>query len=218
MITRVRCLDRSGHRGGWLPQAHVPGPLPQFLEASRLHPLGRVPARDHSHVATEWSPKPCRRIGCRDSFPSRSVRSGLRGRPSGRRIVAMTTERPTDVRTLEDACQARVLAVNGTAFPEPHVPVAPGDEVQVVGTGRGLDELERRVAPPAASDANERDETALGAGIFFRGARSPSRTAGRPPLRIGRPCPLPRLGPARSYRSAFRLWGRRPPRARGNRP
>ena len=82
----------------------------------------------------------------------------------------------------------------------------------------GLDELEQRVAPPAASDANERDETALGAGIFFRGARSPSRTAGRPPLRIGRPCPLPRLGPARSYRSAFRLWGRRPPRARGNRP
>ena len=60
--------------------------------------------------------------------------------------VAITTERPTDVRTLEDACRARVLAVNGTAFPEPHVRVAPGDEVRVVGTGRGLAELERRVA------------------------------------------------------------------------
>lgn len=61
-------------------------------------------------------------------------------------IVDLTAEQPTDVRTLEDACQARVLAVNGTAFPEPHVRVAPGDEVRVVGTGRGLAELERRVA------------------------------------------------------------------------
>jgi Trk K+ transport system NAD-binding subunit len=78
-------------------------------------------------------------------------------------IVDLTAERPTDVRTLEGACQARVLAVNGTAFPEPHVPVAPGDEVQVVGTSQGLAELELRVvpsAPTAASDANERDETA----------------------------------------------------------
>lgn len=78
-------------------------------------------------------------------------------------IVDLTAERPTDVRTLEGACQARVLAVNRTAFPEPHVPVAPGDEVRVVGTGRGLAELERRVMPSAltaTSDANERDETA----------------------------------------------------------
>jgi TrkA-N domain len=76
-------------------------------------------------------------------------------------IVDLTAERPTDVRTLEGACQARVLTVNGTAFPEPHVPVAPDDEVQVVGTSQGLAELERHVAPPAAGDdANERDETA----------------------------------------------------------
>lgn len=77
-------------------------------------------------------------------------------------IVDLTAELPTDVRTLEGACQARVLAVNGTAFPEPYAPVAPGDEVRVVGTGRGLAELERRVTPSAltvASDANERDET-----------------------------------------------------------
>ena len=76
-------------------------------------------------------------------------------------IVDLTAERPTDVSALEGACQARVLAVNGTAFPEPHVPVAPGDEVRVVGTVRGLADLERRVVPSAAGDdANERDETA----------------------------------------------------------
>lgn len=78
-------------------------------------------------------------------------------------IVDLTAEQPTDVRTLEGGSQARVLAVNGTAFPEPYVPVAPGDEVRVVGTGRGLAELERRVMPSAltaASDANEHDETA----------------------------------------------------------
>ena len=49
--------------------------------------------------------------------------------------------------------------------------LAGGDEVQVVGTVLGLAELERRVAPP--SDANECDETALGARILFTGARSP---------------------------------------------
>ena len=42
--------------------------------------------------------------------------------------------------------------------------LAGGDEVQVVGTALGLAELERRVAPP--SDANECDETALGARVL----------------------------------------------------
>jgi len=77
-------------------------------------------------------------------------------------IVDLTAERPTDVRTLEGACQARVLAVNSTAFPDPYVPVVPGDEVRVVGTGLGLAELERRVMPSAltvAGDETERDET-----------------------------------------------------------
>ncbi|MDQ3659075.1 MAG: NAD-binding protein, partial [Actinomycetota bacterium] len=59
-------------------------------------------------------------------------------------IVDLTAERTTDVRTLEDACQARVLAVAGTAFPEPESSIAPGDEVRVVGTSRGLAEIERR--------------------------------------------------------------------------
>ena len=76
-------------------------------------------------------------------------------------IVDLTAERTTDIGTLEGACQVRVLAVHGTAFPEPHVPVVPGDEVQVVSTSQGLAELELCVVPSAVGDdANERDETA----------------------------------------------------------
>jgi hypothetical protein len=71
-------------------------------------------------------------------------------------------------------CRAAELAAESPfrvglcgAAPEDGVPGAaprrPRHEVQVVGTVRGLAELERRVvpsAPTAASDANERDETA----------------------------------------------------------
>lgn len=64
-------------------------------------------------------------------------------------IVGMTAERPTDVRTLEETCEARVLAVDGTAFPELDTPLRPGHEVIVVGTGRGLAQVEGRIMPSA---------------------------------------------------------------------
>ena len=53
-------------------------------------------------------------------------------------IVALTAERPTDVATLEEACAARVLAVDGTPFPELDAPVGPG--------GRGAGRRHRRRA------------------------------------------------------------------------
>ena len=79
-------------------------------------------------------------------------------------IVDLTVERRTDVRTLEETCQARVMAVGPTPFPVLDLEVAPGDEMRVVGTSRGLVELAHRVAPSAltaASDINDqRDGTA----------------------------------------------------------
>jgi Trk K+ transport system NAD-binding subunit len=74
-------------------------------------------------------------------------------------IVDLSVERESDVGTLEDRCQARVLAVGAIAFPVPELTVSPGDEVRVVGTNRGLMELARQVAPSALtawSDVNER--------------------------------------------------------------
>ena len=53
-------------------------------------------------------------------------------------IVALTAERPTDVATLEEACAARALAVDGTPFPELDAPVGPG--------GRGAGRRHRRRA------------------------------------------------------------------------
>jgi len=70
-------------------------------------------------------------------------------------ISDLTAGRPSDVKTLESACQARVLAVNGTAFPAENVPVTPGDEVRVVGTGRGVADLERRLVTSALTTAND---------------------------------------------------------------
>ena len=82
----------------------------------------------------------------------------------GLQIVDLTVEQTTDVRTLEETCQARVMAVGATAFPVLDLEVVPGDEMRVVGTSRGLVELVHRVAPSAltaASDINDqRDETA----------------------------------------------------------
>jgi Trk K+ transport system NAD-binding subunit len=74
-------------------------------------------------------------------------------------IVDLSVERESDVGTLEDRCQARVLAVGAIAFPVPELTVSPGDEMRVVGTNRGLMELARQVAPSALtawSDVNER--------------------------------------------------------------
>jgi len=79
-------------------------------------------------------------------------------------IVDLTVERKTDVRTLEETCQARVMAVGDVAFPVLDLEVVPGDEMRVVGTSRGLVELAHRVAPSAltaASDSNDQQaETA----------------------------------------------------------
>lgn len=64
-------------------------------------------------------------------------------------IAGVTAERPTDVRTLESACEAQILAVDDTAFPDDDHAVRPGAEVLAVGTGRGLAELERLAVPSA---------------------------------------------------------------------
>ena len=78
-------------------------------------------------------------------------------------IVDLTAERKIDVRTLEETCQARVMAVGATPFPVLDLEVVPGDEMRVVGTSRGLVELAHLVAPSAltaASDVNDqRDGT-----------------------------------------------------------
>jgi hypothetical protein len=73
-------------------------------------------------------------------------------------IVDLTAERTVDVRTLEETCQARVMAVGATPFPVLDLEIAPGDEMRVVGTSRGLVELAHLVAPSsltAASDIND---------------------------------------------------------------
>ncbi len=79
-------------------------------------------------------------------------------------IVDLTAERKTDVGTLEETCQARVVALGATPFPVLDSTIAPGDEMRIVCTSRGLVELARHVAPSsltAASDVNEhRGETA----------------------------------------------------------
>lgn len=62
-------------------------------------------------------------------------------------IAALTAERSTDVKTLEQSCPARVLAVDGAAFPGVDADIAPGAELLAVGTSRGLAEFESRVAP-----------------------------------------------------------------------
>jgi Trk K+ transport system NAD-binding subunit len=67
--------------------------------------------------------------------------------PIGRQvpqIVGLVAEQATDVATLERDCQARVLALPGVEFPEHAARVEAGDELLVIGTGRGLAELERR--------------------------------------------------------------------------
>ena len=79
-------------------------------------------------------------------------------------IVDLRVEKESDVGTLEDRCQARVLAVGAIPFPVPELKVSAGDEMRVVGTNRGLMELAHQVAPSALtawSDVNEhRGETA----------------------------------------------------------
>jgi Trk K+ transport system NAD-binding subunit len=72
--------------------------------------------------------------------------------PIGRQvlqIVGLVAEQATDVATLERDCQARVLALPGVEFPEPGARVEAGDELMVIGTGRGLAELERRAVRSA---------------------------------------------------------------------
>jgi voltage-gated potassium channel Kch len=80
--------------------------------------------------------------------------------PIGRQvlqIVGLVAEQATDVATLERDCQARVLALPGVEFPEPGARVEAGDELMVIGTGRGLAELERRAVRSAltAPSANQ---------------------------------------------------------------
>ena len=72
--------------------------------------------------------------------------------PIGRQvlqIVGLIAERATDVATLEGDCQARVLALPGVEFPKPATRVEPGDELLVIGTGRGLAEVEQRAVRSA---------------------------------------------------------------------
>lgn len=69
--------------------------------------------------------------------------------PIGRevmQVVGLTAELATDVASLERDCEARVLSVPGTEFPDPGVRIAPGDELMAIGTSPGLAELERRAA------------------------------------------------------------------------
>jgi Trk K+ transport system NAD-binding subunit len=76
-------------------------------------------------------------------------------------IVDLTAEKTIDVRTLEETCQARVVAVGATPFPVLDLEVVPGDEMRVVGTSRGLVELAHLVAPSAltaASDINDQED------------------------------------------------------------
>ena len=56
-------------------------------------------------------------------------------------IVDLTVERKTEVRTLEETCQARVMAAGDVAFLVLDLEVVPGNEMRVVGTSRGLVEL-----------------------------------------------------------------------------
>jgi Trk K+ transport system NAD-binding subunit len=78
-------------------------------------------------------------------------------------IVDLIAEKKSYVGTVEDRCQARVLAVGRIPFPVPDLTVSPGDEMRVVGTSRGLMELAHLVAPSALtarSDMNDgRGET-----------------------------------------------------------
>jgi Trk K+ transport system NAD-binding subunit len=60
-------------------------------------------------------------------------------------IAALTARRSTVIRTIEEDCQARVVAVHGAAFPDVRTRVAAGDELTAVGTSRGLADLERRL-------------------------------------------------------------------------
>ncbi len=70
-------------------------------------------------------------------------------------IVDLTAERQTDVRTIEETCQARVLALGVTPFPVLDLVIHPGDELRVVGTSRGLVELARHVAPSALTTTGD---------------------------------------------------------------
>lgn len=60
-------------------------------------------------------------------------------------VVGLTAEQAGEVKTLEQGCDARVLAVDGAVFPRPDLKVTEGSELVMVGTSRGLAELERRV-------------------------------------------------------------------------
>ena len=79
-------------------------------------------------------------------------------------ILDLTAERKTDVRTLEETCQARGWRWDRRRSRSSTSTSYPGDEMRMVGTSRGLVELARHVAPSAltaASDINDqRDETA----------------------------------------------------------
>jgi len=68
-------------------------------------------------------------------------------------VVGLTAERSGDVRTLENDRAARVLAVDGTAFPRPDTRFAKGSELVLVGTTGGLTELERRLTRSALTTA-----------------------------------------------------------------
>jgi Trk K+ transport system NAD-binding subunit len=73
-------------------------------------------------------------------------------------VVDLIAEKKSDVGTVEDRCQARVLAVGRIPFPVHDLTVSPGDEMRVVGTSRGLMELAHLVAPSAltaGSDMND---------------------------------------------------------------
>jgi Trk K+ transport system NAD-binding subunit len=74
-------------------------------------------------------------------------------------IVDLTAERETDVRTLEETCQARVIAVGSTPLPVLDMTIFPGDEMRVVGTSRGLVQLARHAAPSALTATSHVDET-----------------------------------------------------------
>src|SRR5215218_5606468 len=56
-------------------------------------------------------------------------------------IVDLTVERKTEVRTLEETCQARVMTADDVAFLVLDLEIVPGKEMRVVGTSRGLVEL-----------------------------------------------------------------------------
>jgi Trk K+ transport system NAD-binding subunit len=66
-------------------------------------------------------------------------------------IATMVAQQASTVAEVEGAQEARVIAVDGAAFPPRDLRIRPGAEVVYVGTGAGLARLDRRLMAPSAT-------------------------------------------------------------------